>query len=97
MTNALRYTRRGGVLLGGARPQRRSRIVVSDTGPGIAPRRREAIFEEFQREGGPGDGGQMRSECMKKAREDLQGVVEDLKEYAGEVREPLRFVSITEI
>jgi signal transduction histidine kinase/CheY-like chemotaxis protein len=59
INNALRYTRRGGVLLG-ARPRGdRIRIEVCDTGPGIPPDRREAIFEEFRREGAlnPGDGG----------------------------------------
>ncbi len=55
LTNALRYTRRGGVLLG-CRPQGdRLRILVADTGPGIARERREAIFEEFQRETVAGD------------------------------------------
>ncbi|MDE3176338.1 MAG: response regulator [Pseudomonadota bacterium] len=57
INNALRYTRRGGVLLGARARGDLIRIDVSDTGPGIAPDRREAIFEEFQREGGPGDGG----------------------------------------
>jgi signal transduction histidine kinase/CheY-like chemotaxis protein len=57
VNNALRYTRRGGVLLGARARGGAVRIEVCDTGPGIAPERREAIFEEFQREGGPGDGG----------------------------------------
>jgi signal transduction histidine kinase len=57
VNNALRYTRRGGVLLGARARGDIVRIEVCDTGPGIAPERREAIFEEFQREGGPGDGG----------------------------------------
>jgi signal transduction histidine kinase/CheY-like chemotaxis protein len=57
VNNALRYTRRGGVLLGARVRGDEIRIEVSDTGPGIASERREAIFEEFQREGGPGDGG----------------------------------------
>ena len=57
VNNALRYTRRGGVLLGARVRGDEIRIEVSDTGPGIAAERREAIFEEFQREGGPGDGG----------------------------------------
>ena len=59
INNALRYTRRGGVLLGARKRGDVVRIEVCDTGPGIAPDRREAIFEEFQREGAvnPGDGG----------------------------------------
>lgn len=57
INNALRYTRRGGVLVGARVRGDMIRIEVSDTGPGIPNERREAIFEEFQREGGPGDGG----------------------------------------
>jgi two-component system, sensor histidine kinase len=59
LTNALRYTRRGGVLLGPRKRGESVRIEISDTGPGIPRDRREAIFEEFQREGvvTPGDGG----------------------------------------
>ncbi len=51
VNNALRYTRAGGVLLGARVRGGLIRIEVCDTGPGIAPERREAIFEEFQREG----------------------------------------------
>jgi signal transduction histidine kinase/CheY-like chemotaxis protein len=57
VNNALRYTRRGGVLVGARARGDHIRIEVSDTGPGIAPERREAIFEEFAREGGSGEGG----------------------------------------
>ena len=57
INNALRYTRRGGVLVGARTWGETIRVEVRDTGPGIPPDRREAIFEEFQREGGPGDGG----------------------------------------
>ena len=59
INNALRYTRRGGVLLGARVRGDEIRIEVCDTGPGIPPGRREAIFEEFQREGAGGavDGG----------------------------------------
>ncbi len=57
INNALRYTRRGGVLVGARARGETVRVEVCDTGPGIASARREAIFEEFQREGGAGDGG----------------------------------------
>ena len=54
IANALRYTRKGGVLLG-CRPRGGAlRVEVIDTGPGIPDARREAIFEEFQREEGAG-------------------------------------------
>jgi signal transduction histidine kinase len=49
VSNALRYTQRGGVLVGCRR--RRSHVVLQvwDTGPGIAEQHQRAIFEEFQR------------------------------------------------
>ena len=50
LSNALRYTRSGGVLLGCRQRGDRLRIEVSDTGPGIPEDRREAIFKEFQRD-----------------------------------------------
>lgn len=49
LANAVRYTRRGKVLLGVRRQGRELRIEVHDTGPGIAPANRELIFEEFRR------------------------------------------------
>lgn len=50
VNNALRYTRSGGVVLGCRKRGGRLRIEVNDTGPGIPEDRREAIFEEFQRD-----------------------------------------------
>jgi signal transduction histidine kinase len=49
LANALRYTQRGGVLMG-CRPKGANvSIEVYDTGPGIPETQREAIFMEFQR------------------------------------------------
>ncbi|MFN3643735.1 MAG: PAS-domain containing protein, partial [Gemmobacter sp.] len=50
MSNAIRYTDRGGVLVGirTAGPGA-LRIAVHDTGPGIPPEEQEAIFREFHR------------------------------------------------
>ena len=49
LANALRYTQRGGVLMG-CRPRGANvSIEVHDTGPGIPETQREAIFMEFQR------------------------------------------------
>jgi signal transduction histidine kinase len=47
LENSLRYTRRGGVLLGCRRWGDRLRIEVVDTGIGIAPEKLEAVFDEF--------------------------------------------------
>ncbi|MCW4453470.1 PAS domain-containing hybrid sensor histidine kinase/response regulator [Flavobacterium sp. MXW15] len=56
LANAVRYTERGGVLLGVRREGANVRIEVHDTGPGIAESERAAIFEEFRR--GDGAAGQ---------------------------------------
>lgn len=49
VSNALRYTDRGGVVLGCRRRGQALRIEVWDTGLGIAPEHQEAIFREFFR------------------------------------------------
>jgi signal transduction histidine kinase len=47
MTNALRYTEKGGVLLGARRRGRYMWIEIWDTGRGIPADRLEEIFEDF--------------------------------------------------
>lgn len=47
--NAIRYTEVGRVLVGCRRRGRMLRVMVVDTGIGIAPEHHEAIFEEFYR------------------------------------------------
>ncbi|TCV92881.1 Na+/proline symporter [Luteibacter rhizovicinus] len=49
LSNALRYTRSGGVLLGVRRIGDSLRIEVWDSGPGIAAEQQARIFGEFQR------------------------------------------------
>jgi signal transduction histidine kinase/CheY-like chemotaxis protein len=49
VSNALRYTKRGGVTIGCRRQGENVVIEIADTGPGIPPDRREAVFEEFRR------------------------------------------------
>jgi len=56
--NALRYTRRGGVLVGGRARGGHWTVEVWDTGPGIPEARRDAIFQEFQRGEAGEHGGQ---------------------------------------
>ncbi|MEM6499931.1 MAG: ATP-binding protein, partial [Pseudomonadota bacterium] len=51
MSNARRYTREGGVLIGARRSGGdHVRVEVWDAGPGIEPERQVAIFEAFQRD-----------------------------------------------
>ena len=54
LSNAVRYTRCGTVLIGSRRAGLRLRIEVWDSGPGIAPSRQHEIFEEFRRIEVPG-------------------------------------------
>ena len=49
LSNALRYTRSGRVLLGARRRGEFVNIEVWDTGPGIAPEHLRMIFDEFRR------------------------------------------------
>jgi two-component system, sensor histidine kinase len=49
VTNAVQYTRKGGVKVVARRRGSQVRIEVWDTGPGIPPAERKMIFEEFQR------------------------------------------------
>jgi CheY-like chemotaxis protein len=50
IANALRYTSHGGVLVGARVRGNHVLVQVCDTGPGIPEDRREAVFQEFQRE-----------------------------------------------
>src|SRR3546814_8785458 len=49
LANAVRYTARGGILLGVRRAGDALRIEVHDNGPGIEPAQQAAIFEEIGR------------------------------------------------
>jgi CheY-like chemotaxis protein len=49
LSNALRYTARGRVLLGARRVGDAVRIEVHDTGPGLDAEQQRVIFEEFRR------------------------------------------------
>ena len=49
LSNALRYTRSGGVLVGARRRGDMISIDIVDTGSGIAEDQRDAVFEEFHR------------------------------------------------
>lgn len=49
VSNALKYTEKGGIVLGCRKRGRTLLIQVHDTGPGIPEHLREVIFKEFQR------------------------------------------------
>jgi len=59
VSNAVRYTAHGRIVLGCRRVGDALRIEVHDTGPGIPPNRQREIFEEFRRlgDGGAGEHG----------------------------------------
>ena len=57
LSNALHYTRSGGVLIGTRHRGDTIRIDVADTGRGIPDDQRETVFEEFQRGNMPADAG----------------------------------------
>ena len=56
VSNAIKYTREGRVLMGCRRHGNMVRIEVHDTGPGIPESKFEMIFQEFQRLHTEGDG-----------------------------------------
>ena len=53
VSNAVRYTERGRVLVGCRRKKGTLRIAVVDTGVGIAPQEQRLVFEEFYQSGNP--------------------------------------------
>ncbi|KQO64061.1 MULTISPECIES: ATP-binding protein [unclassified Methylobacterium] len=58
VSNAIRYTRQGGVLVAIRHRGDACRIEVLDTGCGIAPAEQGLVFEEFFRGGAEGEGGE---------------------------------------
>jgi signal transduction histidine kinase/CheY-like chemotaxis protein len=53
VSNAIRYTEKGGVLVGCRLRGDCVRVEIWDTGPGIAPENHRAIFQEFHQLGNP--------------------------------------------
>jgi CheY-like chemotaxis protein/anti-sigma regulatory factor (Ser/Thr protein kinase) len=85
VSNALRYTRRGGVVIGARRRGDQVRIEVWDSGPGIPDEVRSRVFSDFERgpEGSPwGERGLGLglAGCMRLAR--LMGAKLDLSSRA---------------
>lgn len=57
LSNAIRYTNEGGVIVGVRKRGSQARIDVIDTGPGIPEDRRALIFREFERLPNASEGG----------------------------------------
>jgi Na+/proline symporter/ActR/RegA family two-component response regulator len=57
LSNAIRYTNSGGIVVGVRRRSTDVRIDVFDTGPGIAEHQHQQIFREFERLTTAGEGG----------------------------------------
>jgi two-component system, sensor histidine kinase len=57
LSNAIRYTASGSVILAARLQDGNVALSVADTGPGIAPEQREHIFEEFVQIRGGAEGG----------------------------------------
>jgi signal transduction histidine kinase/CheY-like chemotaxis protein len=76
LTNAIRYTHSGGVLIGCRRQAERLLIQVFDTGIGVAAQQYSIIFEEFVRldEGGAQDRGLGLGLSIVKRTADLLGI-----------------------
>ena len=53
MSNAVRYTGQGGIIIGGRRRGGRVRLEVWDSGPGIPENKQQEIFQEFCQLGNP--------------------------------------------
>jgi PAS domain S-box-containing protein len=96
VSNALRYTRSGGVVIGARRRGELVRIEVWDSGPGIPDQVRSRVFADFERgpEGSPwGERGLGLglAGCMRLAR--LLGASLDLRSHAD--RGSVFFVTAT--
>src|ERR1700691_2741489 len=49
LSNALRYTKRGGILVGCRRHGEELEVAVYDTGPGVEEHQRQSMYDEFSR------------------------------------------------
>lgn len=82
LSNAVRYTAHGGILIGIRRRGGEARVEVYDTGPGIPADKQSVIFREFERLDGNGETGiglglaiVERSALLLNAKIDLRSVV----------------------
>jgi Na+/proline symporter/signal transduction histidine kinase/ActR/RegA family two-component response regulator len=91
ISNALRYTRNGGILLGARRMGNEVRIEVWDTGPGIAEEQRARIFGEFQRLDRPSPWGEKGLGLGLSICERIAGILNHTLELDSRVGKGSRF------
>src|SRR5262249_41654849 len=73
VSNAVRYTERGRIVVGCRRAGRRVRLQVVDTGIGIPPEEQERIFEEYYQLAGASTQGLGLGLAIVKSLADLLG------------------------
>lgn len=91
VSNALRYTESGGVLLGARRVGDQVRIDVCDTGPGIAGEQQARIFGEFQRLDRPSPWGEKGLGLGLSICERIAGILDHRLSLASRVGHGSRF------
>ena len=83
LSNALRYTEHGRVLLGTRRRGGQLRVEVWDTGPGIAAEEQQVIFQEFRRGRAAGGQGLGLGLSIAQRMADLLGHALGLRSWPG--------------
>jgi Na+/proline symporter/signal transduction histidine kinase/ActR/RegA family two-component response regulator len=91
ISNALRYTREGAILLGARRVGSEVCIEVWDTGPGIAEEQRARIFGEFQRLDRPSPWGEKGLGLGLSICERIAGILDHKLELDSRVGKGSRF------
>lgn len=83
LSNAIRYTDKGGILVGVRHRGSSARIDVIDTGPGIPKDKQELIFREFERLKNAGEGGIGLGLAIVERTARLLGARVSLRSYEG--------------
>tara|TARA_R110000782_G_scaffold78276_5_gene155138 strand:- start:15001 stop:18339 length:3339 start_codon:yes stop_codon:yes gene_type:complete len=83
LSNAIRYTLRGGIIIGTRRRGNYARIDVIDTGPGIPADKQSVIFREFERLSNASEGGVGLGLAIVDRTARLLGATVSIKSHLG--------------